>query len=280
MKQRRRSKKLIRSLLLFALLCGVAVADSNLRLVTTEYALSFPNLPAAFDGFRIVKLSVLHGAVFGKNSARLLRAVREAKPDLIALTGDLADRDTDFADVDALLAALAALAPVYYVSGNHEWSARVLAPLQRLFERHGVRYLRNEAVYLERGGERIALAGVEDPNGRADQPKPDEVAATLPSDVFRVLLGHRNYWAEEYPGLPVDLILCGHAHGGVIRLPLLGGVLDHHGTFLPEYTDGVFTSGTYQMVVSRGLGNTGGVPRFYNNPEVVTVTLIKEDSPP
>ena len=280
MKQRKKSAKLFRALLLLAVLCGVAVADSNLRLVTTEYALSFPNLPAAFDGFRIVQLSDLHGAVFGKNSARLLRAVREAKPDLIALTGDLADRDTDFADVDALLAALTALAPVYYVSGNHEWSAHALAPLQAMFERYGVRYLRNESVYLERGGERLALAGVEDPNGRADQPTPEEVAAALPQDMFRVLLGHRNYWAEEYPDLPVDLILCGHAHGGVIRLPGLGGVLDHHGTLFPAYSDGVFTSGSYKMVVSRGLGNTGGVPRFYNNPEVVTVVLKKEDSPP
>ena len=280
MKQRRKSKKLIRSLLLLAVLCGGAVADSNLRLVTTEYALSFPNLPAAFDGLRIVQLSDIHGAGFGKGNARLLRAVRETKPDLIALTGDLADRDTDFADVDTLLAALTALAPVYYVSGNHEWSAHALAPLQSRFERHGVRYLRNEAVTLERGGARLVLAGVEDPNGRADQPTPEEVAAALPADEFRVLLGHRNDWVTDHPDLPVDLILCGHAHGGVIRLPLLGGVLDHHGTFFPEYTDGVFNSGTYKMVVSRGLGNTGGVPRFYNNPEVVTVTLKKEDSPP
>ena len=147
-----------------------------------------------------------------------------------------------------------------------------------MLERHGVRSLRNESVTPERGGERVALSGVEDPNGRADQPSPEAVAAAIPGETFRVLLGHRNYWPEEYPDLPVDLILCGHAHGGVIRLPLLGGVLDHHGTLFPAYTDGVFETDAYSMVVSRGLGNIGGVPRFCNNPEIVVV--VRKGSPP
>ncbi|MBR1658850.1 MAG: metallophosphoesterase [Oscillospiraceae bacterium] len=114
---------------------------------------------------------------------------------------------------------------------------------------------------------------MEEPNCWADQPTPASVCAALPSDAVRVLLAHRNYWTEEYPDLPVELILCGHAHGGVIRLPFLGGVLDHYGPPFPDYTDGVYRSGRYDMVVSRGLGNTGGVPRFLNNPELVIVTL-------
>ena len=259
--------------LLFAavVVCGGLLADSNLRLVTTEYTLRCPALPAAFDGFRIVQLSDVHGAVYGKNNEALLRRVREASPDLIAVT-DLADKYTDFADVDTLLAGLTAIAPVYYVSGNHEWSSRLIAPLQTLFGLYGVRYLRNESVTLERGGERVILAGVEDPNGRADQPSPDAVAAECPEG-FRILLAHRNYWVSAYPELPVDLILCGHAHGGVVRLPGLGGIIDHHGSLFPRYTDGVYRSGRYDMVVSRGLGNIGGVPRFLNNPELVVLTL-------
>ena len=271
MKKRRFKLKLF---LTAVVLCGCALADSNLRIVTTEYTLRFPGLPAAFDGFRIVQLSDVHGAVFGEGNARLLRAVRDARPDLIALTGDLADRDTDLTEIDTLLAGLSAVAPVYYVSGNHEWSARQIEPLRALLEKHGARYLRNEYALLERDGEQFVLAGVEDPNGRADQPKPDAVAASLPEG-FRVLLGHRNYWVAEYPELPVDLILCGHAHGGVWRLPLIGGVLDHHGRLFPDYTEGVFRSGRYVMAVSRGLGNTAGVPRFWNNPELVVVTLKK-----
>lgn len=268
-------KRLKFKLLLTAVvLCGCALADSNLRLVTTEYALRCAGLPAAFDGFRIVQLSDVHGAVFGEGNARLLRRVRGVHPDLIALTGDLADKDTDFSDLETLLAGLAAIAPVYYVSGNHEWSARLVEPLRALLERHGVRYLRNEHALLERDGEHLVLAGVEDPNGWAAQPAPDAVAASLPEG-FQILLAHRNYWVTEYPDLPVDLILCGHAHGGVWRLPVLGGVLDHHAKLFPDYTGGVYHSGRYDMVVSRGLGNTAGVPRFWNNPEVVVVTLKK-----
>ncbi len=273
-----RKSRTLRALLLLTLLCGGALADSNLRLVSTEYTLSFPALPPGFDGLRIVQLSDLHGAVFGKNNRRLIGAVRSARPDLIALTGDLTERYSDLHQVDLLLAELVKTAPVYYVSGNHEWQSKTLTPLRELFARRGVVYLRNEAVTLVRNGDSIVLAGVEDPNGWADQPKPDQVAAALPAGSFRVLLGHRNYWAEEYPALPVDLILCGHAHGGVIRLPGVGGLLDHHGGLLPRYEAGVYACGRWRMVVSRGLGNTGGLLRLFNNPEIVTIVLRRAEA--
>lgn len=270
LKKRKHTK--LKIALALAVLCGAALADSNLRIVTTEYTLSYAGLPTAFDGLRIVQLSDVHGAVFGEGNAYLLKKVRAAAPDLIALTGDLADKDSDLENVDTLLAGLAQIAPVYYVSGNHEWSDRLLPALQALFARHGVTYLRNEHVLLARGGESLVLAGVEDPNGWADQPAPDAVAAALPEG-FKVLLAHRNYWVTEYPNLPVDLILCGHAHGGVVRLPFVGGVLDHHGTLFPEYEAGVYSSGRYDMAVSRGVGFSGPVPRLFNNPEIVAVTL-------
>ena len=274
-RQHRRKPAVLKSLLVLVLLCGGVLADSNLRIVTTEYVLNFPALPEAFDGFRIVQLSDVHGIVFGKNNDRLFRAVRAARPDLIALTGDLADRDTDLADIDTLLSGLEGIAPLYYVSGNHEWNARLIGPLQNLFSRHGVRYLRNEYVLLERGGAQLVLAGVEDPNGWAEQPTPEEVAAALPEDGLRVLLAHRNYWVRTYPDLPVDLILCGHAHGGIIRLPGIGGLLDHQGKLFAEYDCGVYASGRYRMVVSRGVGLVEGIPRVLNNPEIVAVELRK-----
>lgn len=268
----RKKHGLLKIMVTAAVLCSALLADSNLRVVTTEYTLRYSTLPREFDGLRIVQLSDLHGGVWGRDNAVLLKRVREAKPDLIALTGDLADKSTRLSDIDTLLAALCAIAPVYYVSGNHEWTNRLIEPLRAMFERYGVRYLRNEYVTLRSGEASLILAGVEDPNGWADQPKPDEVADGLPEG-FRVLLGHRNYWIWNYPALPVDLILCGHAHGGVIRLPFVGGVLDHHLTLFPGFTSGVYHSGRYDMLVSRGLGNTSGFPRFLNNPEVVVAVL-------
>ena len=192
------------------------------------------------------------------------------------LTGDLADSETDLPVVEALLPALGEIAPVYYVSGNHEWSAGLLPQLQAMMEESGVRYLRNETLLLHRGEAEIALVGVEDPNGWKTQQKPDEVVAQLRAqqpEIFTVLLGHRNDWIGKYPELPVQLIFCGHAHGGIVRLPGVGGLLGTGGTFLPEHVDGVERSGSYQMVISRGLGNSVPIPRLFNNPEIVAVTL-------
>ena len=277
MKKRRRLFP--KAFLLLCVVIGVLLADSRLRIVTTEYELTYPELPAAFDGFRIVQLSDLHGAVFGKENARLLKKVASAAPDMIALTGDLADQETDMAVIDTLLIGLSEIAPVYYVSGNHEWSEHLLDALELLFEKYGVTYLRNEGMSLSRGGSEIVLAGVEDPNGLRSQPKPDAVIAGLRArtpEAFLILLGHRNDFAEKYPELPVDLIFCGHAHGGIVRLPGLGGLLGTGGTFFPDNTAGVYRSGTYRLVISRGLGSSLPVPRFLNNPEIVAVTLRTE----
>jgi len=269
-----------RLLLILLLVLVVLTADSNLRIVTREYKLSFAELPAGFDGFRIVQLSDLHGVEFGKDNARLLRAVTEAAPDMIVLTGDLADAKTDLTKTERLLEALTAMAPVYYVSGNHEWSSNLLEQLGGLFRRYGIRYLRNEYLPLEVNGDRIILAGVEDPNGWKDMEKPDELADRLrkeyPAD-FVLLLGHRNDWLEKYPQLPVELIFCGHAHGGIIRLPGLGGVLGTGFALFPEHTKGVYSGETYQLLVSGGLGNsTIPIPRLLNNPELVVAVLKAE----
>ena len=120
----RKKRRLLELLAALALLLGLAAADSNLRLVTTYYRLSFPGLPAGFAGYRILQLSDLHGAVFGQDNARLLEAVRATEPDLIALTGDLADESTDLSVIDALLGQLAAIAAgcecdmIYTLCGN------------------------------------------------------------------------------------------------------------------------------------------------------------------
>ena len=266
----------LKIMLSLGLAAGLLLADSNLRVVVTEYELAYATLPESFDGFTVVQLSDVHGALFGRNNEGLLKKVRAAAPDLIAITGDLADANTDLQRVDALLADLADVAPVYYVSGNHEWSDGVLGDLAEILEARGVRYLRNEYEVLERGGEALILAGAEDPNGWADQPKPDEFIASLrrerPGD-FVLLLGHRNYWVETYPALPVDLILCGHAHGGIIRLPFSGGMLAQGGRLFPDYDAGLYESGSYRMLVSRGLGNSVIPLRFNNRPEIVLIEL-------
>lgn len=263
-------------LLMLAALFALLFADSANRLVTTDYTVTSARLPADFDGFRIVQLSDLHAAEFGKDNARLVRAVAAAQPDLIVLTGDFIEAEDQIPVTLALARQLVPLAPVYFVSGNHDWASHAISALFDGLADAGVTCLRNEFVTLQRGAGSIVLEGVDDPNGLADMLKPDEVAAAVQAEhpgTFTVLLGHRNYWVEEYPTLPVDVILCGHAHGGIVRLPGVGGLIGTDRTLFPDYTAGMFASGQYQMIVSRGLGQIAQLPRLLNNPEIVCLTL-------
>lgn len=266
----------LKAIVILVLLLTAALLDSRFRLVTDRFEITDPDLPSAFDGFRVVQLSDLHEREFGEDNARLVAAVAKEAPDLIALTGDFID-DADGIDVTLTLAEqLLALAPVYFISGNHDWASGAMETLRTQLEELGVTVLDNKWETLERDGESIVLCGVEDPNGYADSPRPDAVIETVRAEhpeEFLLLLGHWNYWLEAYPALDADLILCGHSHGGVIRLPGVGGLLGSGGVWMPDYTAGLYTGASYRMLVSRGLGGGMQLPRLFNNPQVVSVTL-------
>jgi predicted MPP superfamily phosphohydrolase len=274
-KKRRHRWPLIAGLLV--LLLFVLLLDSRYRLVTSRYELSFASLPQGFDGFRIVSLSDLHGAEFGEENRRLVEKVLALEPDVVFLTGDFVDRNTEKLDsITALCKQLTEKVPVYFVSGNHDWGSGRIQEIEAVLETSGVTYLRNSYTLLTHDDDQIVLAGVEDPNSWAEMTQPDELVAEIRAempDAFVILLGHRNYWPELYPDLAVDLIFAGHAHGGIMRLPGIGGLLGTDHKFFPKNVDGVVYSGNYAMVVSRGLGNSVAIPRFLNNPELILVTL-------
>ena len=136
-------------------------------------------LPTAFDGFRIVQLSDLHGRQFGTNNKRLLHRVQQLNPDLIAVTGDLLEEDIQLSQSLALLTALAQIAPTYFVTGNHEWSLSDVHNVLKTIERTGVTVLQNEALLLQRGDQQILLAGVNDPCGPWDQISPQALGTEL-----------------------------------------------------------------------------------------------------
>ena len=269
-------------LIVITLVTGIILVDSNMRLVTTTYELSYQNLPDAFDGYRIVVLSDVHAAVFGEDNGGIVSRVRAASPDIIALTGDLIDgtgklaTDEQIVIAQALAARLLTVAPVYYITGNHDWDSNALRELLAVLEECGVKILRNRYTLLEAEGDTIVLAGTDDPNGPADMIKPDEFVGRIvesEGERFIVMLEHRNNNLRLYSDLGVELVLCGHAHGGIIRLPFTDGLLGPRRDFFPTYTSGVYTDGATNMVVSRGVGNHTGFPRFLNNPEVVVIEL-------
>lgn len=277
--KKHRGRGCLTALIILALIAAAAaflIKDSRDDLEISRYEVKSQKLPESFDGFKIVQLSDLHGAEFGEDGMGLVEKVKELEPDIIALTGDFVTDEGDLAAVEKLAGRLTELCPVYFVSGNHEFGSGLAVKVRNILERAGVKYLSNEYLTISRGEDGILLGGVEDPLAYADMLSPDELAQKMNDaapDAFKILLGHRNYWMTEYPELPVDLIFCGHAHGGLIRIPGVGGLIGTDRRLFPDFDAGEYNNGRYTLIVSRGLGNSVPIPRVFNRPEIVCVEL-------
>lgn len=264
-------------LVLAALLAAGFLLWGNCSLQTTETALVSPALPPAFDGLRIVELADLHGRVFGRGSRRLLAAVRRAEPDLICIDGDLFDEHTDLAMLPPLLRGLCAIAPVYYVTGNHEWRVPGLRGILAQMRACGVTVLQDDWRVLRRGEDALIVAGTDDPCGPAERKTPAELIADIRAEAgeaaFLLLLTHRNDQLPQWSALGVQAVLAGHCHGGVVRLPFVGGLFGTDRRLFPAWDAGLYRQGETALYVSRGLGYTNVHFRLFNRPEVAVIVL-------
>jgi len=262
-----------RALAAAALLTVLSTLYCNFAIDAEDWEVRSARLPAAFDGLRVTLITDVHGVRFGENSGRLLAAVEAERPDLIAICGDLADETTDRTMLDPLLTGLCALAPTYYVTGNHEWGRDDTEDLLTQIAACGVTLLRNDYLCLERDGQTLVLAGTEDRNAYADMETPEQLTARIrrdvPGDPYLLMLHHRNDSLALWAGLEADLVLAGHGHGGVIRLPFVGGLLGVNRQFFPKDCEGLYTAGRTTLAVSRGLGGL----RLWNRPHLPTVVL-------
>ena len=280
--KRKKPSRLPRLAVLLAALAaaaGLFLWWQQTAIQTETISVSSPRLPAAFDGLRIALISDVHGARFGPDNGELLAAVAGLEPDLIAVTGDLVDRfRADLSGVETLARGLTAVAPTYYITGNHEWSlgTGAVRGLKELLTACGVTVLSNQYLTLEREGQTMALAGIDDPNGYADQKTlpqlMDELRGEL-GDPFVLLLAHRNDDYPLYERCGVDVTLCGHGHGGIVRLPFTDGLLDTDRTLFADHSAGLYQLDPGQLVVSRGLGNSGPSLRVFNRPHLPLVVL-------
>lgn len=271
-----------------------AVFPENHFLQTTEYTVASPKIPAEFDGFRMVHLSDLHGCNFGTDNRRLLTAVEKAAPDAVVLTGDTADRTTkSYETLFRFLGNLCAEFPVCAILGNHEQDLSALKRKVLLngMRARGVYLLDNEDIRLTRGDRSIRLYGYRLPLRyyRADHRKKARpvlakaditaaVGACSPRE-YSILLAHNPLCFEAYAAWGADLTLCGHVHGGMVRLPHFGALLSPERSFFPRFSEGVYASEKYpdrKMIVSRGLGS--GM-RIHNLPEIVVLTLRSSRRP-
>ena len=254
----------------------------NTALEINEYKIVSNSVPQNFHGFRIVQVSDLHNAEFGEGNSKLLELLSRTDPDIIVLTGDLIDsRNTDIEIALAFAREAMKIAPVYFVSGNHEARVSEYEDLKMGLAEAGVIVLENQKVEITRDGEAITLMGIDDPSfqesylfGDAESVAKQAIEMLQSeSDGYTVLLSHRPELFELYVKTGMDLVFSGHAHGGQFRLPFLGGLAAPNQGFFPEYDAGLFSEGITNMIVSRGVGNSIIPIRFNNRPEIVLVTL-------
>jgi predicted MPP superfamily phosphohydrolase len=262
----------------------------NNSIVVTNMNYTNSNIPNGFNGYKILQISDLHNKEFGTDQRKLISLTKEINPDIIVVTGDLIDsRRTNIDNMRIALSYMKVavdIAPVYYVSGNHEARTNLYDDLKTAFEEYGVINMDNTHKNIELNGDNISLLGLADISFNAiDSLKYhtstlgfDKILDNLKTESnnnFTILLSHRPELITFYSKENIDLVFSGHSHGGQIRFPFLGGVIAPDQGFFPKYTSGIHTLNSTSMVISRGLGNSLAPQRIFNRPEVVVVNLSK-----
>lgn len=273
---------------LSALIAGGYCFASNHRLVTTEYTLCLEKLPRKFSGKKILQLSDLHKKNFGDNYDILINSCEATRPDYIFFTGDLYSRaEFDLDKKVVLMKRLKEIAPAYYIFGNHETETPNKAKtLAKKLKEIGIITLLNqsEKIYVDDAfvnvyGLNIPVPYFKNADGRykhlpmLTEKDVVQMVGKPNKNEFNILLAHSPFPFEEYAKWGADLTFSGHCHGGIVRLPLLGGILSPERKFFPKYTKGIYSCNKYnkdsKMIVSAGLGKF----RVGNPAEIVVINL-------
>lgn len=268
-----KTKRILIVFILLILLTGFCYVQNG-YLVVTHYTYVSEKISEDLAGYRIVQISDLHNATFGKDNQRLVKKIEVLNPDMIVITGDMVDSNRPNVDVALDFATQAAkICPTYYITGNHEnWLSE--GDKQRLLKGlsdAGVICLSDETTDIKVKNSTFTLIGLNDESLRGNTlqnlvKKQDEAQ-------LQILLAHEPQYLEKYAMSKVDLVLAGHAHGGQFRIPFVGGLVAPDQGFFPEYTEGVHVDGQTTMVISRGLGNSVVPLRLFNLPEVVCIDI-------
>ncbi len=280
-------------LIILAVIIGVAVFLylSNKWITITEYHYRNRKVPKTFDGYKILQVSDLQSGYFGKNQSSLIKKTKSTNPDVIFFTGDLVDRNkTDLQASMSAMKQLVEVAPVFYVSGNHELA--IEEKLNHFYDElksAGVQFLFDQTAEIQVDDEKINLMGISDETlcrcklgvrrrDTAINPEPlksmiEELTEQISVEHLNLLLSHEPQFFEYYVHEKVDLVFTGHAHGGQIRLPFTDGLFAPGQGILPKYTSGIRKKENTTMVINRGLGNSVFPFRIFNRPELVLVTI-------
>lgn len=266
-----------------------AVLIGNTHISTTSYSVALQNLVSSV---RVILLSDLHGKSFGRENARLIAKIQEQSPDAIFLDGDMIDRSADSVDVQELLRLIEKLheiAPVYFAPGNHELEyMQTDASLLTQVTEAGAVVVNDSYADVTIAGQPLRIGGTMGHAfyfGRSEEefsssPEYQFLKAFEDTDVPKICLAHMPdtfIFNGAYNLWNVDLVLSGHTHGGLIRLPFIGGLYAPMQGWFPEYDQGYFRLGEHmQMVITSGLAGHGMIPRINNPPEIVVIDLVPE----
>lgn len=284
-------------LCILGIVCLIAVLIisliENRRLVTTCYQIKDSLIPETFHGFHIVQLSDLHNAAFGEKNERLIQSVKELNPDVILITGDMiiGKPGVEVAFAADTINAMCEIAPVYFSMGNHELRASIYTDTygtmwkdfsSRLSSE--IHLLLDKEVCLCRGNDVIHLYGLNlTPvlyKRLIRTPMPADYLNSLFGECnpkeYHIFMAHNPDYFKEYADWGANLTFSGHVHGGMIRLPFLGGVISPMIHLFPKYDKGLFINNNKYMILSGGLGNHTFKFRVNNLPEIVSVTLYHE----
>ncbi len=276
------------------LLFVIYVFYENQNLEITHYDIRSNRIPKAFHGARMVILADLHNNKYGKNNKTLLDKINEINPDYILVAGDMiVSSETDHFEVPySLLSALAGKYPIYYGLGNHEQRLlpadspghKSYGEYQDNLQKLGVQFLDNRQTVIRKDGEAIALTGLSigmDYYKKFRQPEftqayMQKLVGIPENKCYNILIAHNPVYFSFYKEWGADLVLSGHLHGGIIRLPGLGGFISPQYKFMPHYDAGMFQEDEKIMLVSRGLGLHTIKLRIHNRPELMVVTLNRQ----
>lgn len=281
--------KRIAAVLLSLLVIAGCTFFINLRLnqnvYVSDYSYSSSAVPKAFDGFKIAVISDIHNS---KYADKFIEALDKVNADIIIFSGDMIQQPTTQLDnVLKIVKSQKDKCRIYAVFGNHEAQNGNTAKKKIInqLSQNGVSVLMNKVVNIERDGSKIRLIGIEDSNKEhIDDAALDKIRSTALSladdEFFNILIYHRANIYPQIKDLPVDLIISGHLHGGVARLPFIGGIVGESGkSFFPKYTSGIYKEGknSAEMIVSRGCDYNPSKMRIFNPPEIPVITLKSED---
>ena len=273
-----------------------------MTLAITRYNVINSKIPKELSGYRMALLSDLHNCEIGRHNADLIAQVRELGPDVILLPGDAVNKNYNdksprggYEHMIPLFKKLTAVCPVLYANGNHEQrfaerngGGGYYGAYLKVLRHFGVNVLNNKGLYVAR--KRVRFVGLDLPvsyyskkaaHGPGDTAFLNSLLGEADPQAYTVLLAHTPEYFKAYLDWGADLVVSGHIHGGMIRLPIYGGLLSPHRTFFPGYDYGRYREDGREMIVSGGIASPKFPPRFNNPPEIVLITLYpsQEDVP-